>query len=70
MAQLRCGILPLRIETGRYTRESPAERLCKLCDDAAIEDDEHFVLNCSFYHYIRNQFLHSMNGTHSVKQRD
>ena len=61
MAQLRCGILPLRIETGRYTRKSPAERLCKLCDDAAIEDKKHFVLNCSFYHYIRNQFLHSMN---------
>ena len=61
MAQLRCGILPLRIETGRYTRKSPDQRLCKLCDDAAIEDEKRFVLNCSFYHDIRNQFLHSMN---------
>ena len=31
MAQLHCGILPLRIETDRFEGESPDERLCKQC---------------------------------------
>ena len=56
MAQLRCGILPLRIETGRFVGESPDERLCKLCNGPAIEDEKHFLLNCSFFNDIRNHF--------------
>ena len=61
MAQFRCGILPLRIETGRFVGESPDERLCKLCIGPAIEDEKHFLLNCPFYNVIRNQLLHSMD---------
>ena len=30
LAQFRCGILPLRIETGRYIGEKPNERLQNL----------------------------------------
>lgn len=56
-----CGILPLRIETGRYIGESPEECLCKLCNGTAIEDEKHFLLNCSFYNDIRNQYFHSMD---------
>ena len=32
LAQIRCGILPLRIETGRFEGKAEAERLCKFCD--------------------------------------
>ena len=35
LAQLRFGILPLRIETGRYIGERPEDRLCRLCDECA-----------------------------------
>ena len=31
LAQFRCGILPLRIETGRYHGEPVEDTLCKLC---------------------------------------
>ena len=48
MAQFRCGILPLRIETGRFVVESP-------------EDEKHFLLNCPFYDDIINQLLHSID---------
>ena len=52
LCQLRMGILPLRVETGRYVGE-PLEtrlctletRLCTLCDTNAIENEKHFVLN-------------------------
>ena len=39
LAQLRCGILPLRIETGRYTGEPADSRLCIFCDSSEIENE-------------------------------
>ena len=47
VAQFRCGILPLRIETGRYINESVNERLCKFCSSNAVEDEMHFLIYCS-----------------------
>ena len=41
-AQFRLGILPLYIETGRYDNTPVANRICKLCDFRAIEDEFHF----------------------------
>ena len=49
LAQFCMGILPLYIETGRYFRKVPSERLCLLCDQSAIEDEHHFLLSCPFY---------------------
>ena len=65
MAQLRCGILPLRIEvgryqnvkdaiTGRYRKLKPEERLCTICNGQYIEDEIHFLCDCVTYDDIRN----------------
>ena len=43
--QLRIGILPLEIATGRYTRKKVEDRICKLCK-LDIEDEIHFVCVC------------------------
>lgn len=53
LAQFRCGILPLRIETGRYIGERPEERLCKFCTADVSETETHFLLDCTFYSDIR-----------------
>ena len=46
-AQFRCGILPLEIEIGRY-RDIPLEkRLCQVCKNGSVEDEIHFLGNCS-----------------------
>ena len=52
-AQFRCGILPLRIETGRYVGESPDQRLCVFCDQHAVEDEKHMLIHCDLYNHIR-----------------
>ena len=57
LAQLRCGILPLRIETGRYIGEPPNQRLCNQCDSRTVEDECHFVMECNFYNDIRSSFF-------------
>ena len=52
-AQFRCGILPLEIEVGRY-RDIPLEkRLCQVCKCNTVEDEIHFLCQCSKYDEIR-----------------
>ena len=53
LAQFRCGILPLRVETGRYVGEPPEQRLCSFCNQLQIEDEKHFLIQCTFYNDIR-----------------
>ncbi len=43
LSQLRCGILPIRIETGRFRYEALPERTCVLCEKQEIEDEKHFI---------------------------
>jgi hypothetical protein len=53
LSQFRCGILPLRIETGRFNGEAPDERLCRFCTMGAVEDENHFLISCECYSNIR-----------------
>ena len=43
LAQLRFGILPLRIETGRFRGEKVEERVCQLCNTGLVEYELHFL---------------------------
>ena len=57
LSRFRCGILPLAIETGRYT-ETPLEyRLCKFCQDDVLEDELHFLLRCNYYNELRSYLI-------------
>ena len=49
MAQVRLGMLPLHIETGRFNDTPVHERICKLCDSNMVEDEKHFILHCPKY---------------------
>jgi hypothetical protein len=49
MAQFRSGILPLKIETGRYTNTKIQDRLCDACDARELEDEFHFLIQCPLY---------------------
>ncbi len=54
LAQLRLGILPLHIETGRYRNKTVEERICELCRNQ-VENEIHFVCECPHYNDIRAQ---------------
>ena len=56
-AQLRMGILPLRIETGRFQNLELVDRKCVYCNLDKIEDEHHFIFYCSHYSQIRAPFL-------------
>lgn len=60
LAQFRCGVLPIRIETGRFRGEEVNDRLCIICSVEAIEDEFHFLLHCTSYSKLRTEFFTSI----------
>lgn len=63
--KFRCGTFPINIELGRYRNPKiPVEnRLCKVCDMSAIEDEKHFLIECPGYTALRSELLTNLNIT-------
>ena len=40
LAKFRCGVAPIRLETGRYERLDVNDRICPICN-IGIEDEMH-----------------------------
>jgi hypothetical protein len=53
------GILPLNIETGRYTNTPLEDRKCPFYP-TDIESEYHFVFYCKFYEDLRRDFISSI----------
>ncbi len=53
LAQLRIGILPLHIETGRFRGLDLEDRTCQICNTQEIEDELHFICACNEYNNPR-----------------
>lgn len=51
-SKFRCGVAPLKIETGRYERKNLDERVCFNCN--ILEDEKHVLLNCPLYEDLRH----------------
>ena len=43
LANIRLGILPFKVETGRFNNTQPENSLCQMCNDNEIEDETHFL---------------------------
>ena len=62
LAQLRIGVLPIHIETGRFRNVKPEDRVCQICDSNSIEDEFHLVCICSFYAKKREVLYNSITS--------
>lgn len=49
--KFRCGVAPIRIETGRYENIALEDRKCHVC--TVLEDEMHVILDCSLYDDLR-----------------
>ena len=58
IAKIRTNSHEILSETGRWTiPKTPwVERICRLCENVNIEDENHFLLECPTYTHIRSQF--------------
>ena len=61
IAKLRCGILQLHVESGRFNQTNLENRTCNVCNNNVIEDEFHFVCICPEYS-IKNQAIFSIWG--------
>ena len=50
-AKFRCGVAPLRIETGRFENKPLQEHKCPFCD--IVETKSHVLLDCDTYSDLR-----------------
>ena len=57
LAQLKMGILPLRIETGRICNLKSDERFCQICKSGEVEDEIHFLFKCKQYQQTRDVYM-------------
>ena len=58
ISRMRCSNHPLAIEKGRQKNPKiPREhRLCILCNEQVIEDEDHFLLRCTAYSHVRDYY--------------
>ena len=61
LAQYRCGILPLEVETGRWINKPVEERTCKICKDGSVEDENHVTFYCTAYVKLRQAFYEDIS---------
>ena len=62
LSELRYGILPLRVETGRFCNEKREERVCTLCKTNTVESVEHFLFECSIDDAQRLSFINKVHN--------
>lgn len=52
-SKFRCGVAPLRLETGRYENLQIDERVCLFCSNQSIESEAHALLYCPMHEDLR-----------------
>ena len=55
-AKFRCGVAPLKIETGRYLGQPLEARICPFCPNH-IEDEQHVILHWPAYDSLRQHLF-------------
>ena len=58
----------LRIEMGRYDNTPRELRICNLCMEDNIEDEQHIFYICEYYKAIRSKYDVFLLRHHSVKK--
>jgi hypothetical protein len=47
----------LNVEYGCHSNKERQNRLCELCEQCTIEDEYHFVMECSFYNTLLIRYI-------------
>jgi hypothetical protein len=61
--KIRCGVAPIRLETGRFENIKLEERCCFNCSNL-IEDETHVILHCPVYSDFRNNLFTEVLKVH------
>ena len=56
ITKLRCSSHTLQIEKGRHIQQDREERLCDVCSLNEIETEDHLLLRCTLYDFLRTKY--------------
>ena len=56
ITKLKCGVLPLALETGRFKDINEELRQCVICTGNHVENEVHFILKCKALESTRKPF--------------
>ena len=70
IAKLRCSSLVLEVEKGRHKKSPSDTRTCKLCNQNAIEDENHFLTSCQTYTTLRERHGYCHKTSKEIIQDD
>ena len=62
LAKLRISAHNLAIEKGRHNNISRLNRTCPICSMGSVENEDHFLLECTAYRQLREDFFRKLNG--------
>lgn len=65
-AKFRCGVAPIRLETGRYENIAVCNRTCLNCTNT-VENEMHVILHCPIYANIRCQLLDTLSTNYECQ---
>ena len=60
-SKFRCGVAPIRLETGRYENLAENDRKCIFCDE--VESELDVILQCPLYSDIRDNLFEKATQT-------
>ena len=61
LAKLRVRAHKLILEKGRYSGIPRQNRICTVCNTGSIENEQHFLLKCTAYKFLREEFFLKLN---------
>jgi hypothetical protein len=64
IAKFRCGVAPLRIQTGRFEKLEVQQRVCNECKNV-VEDEAHVLLKCPLYIDFREELFYLAQNVNS-----
>ena len=67
IAKIRCSDHPLEVEKGRHKNIPRSERKCKFCNLDEIETEEHFLIRCNKYKFLKTKYEIENYKTESLK---
>ena len=67
LSKFRCGVVPIRMKTGRYERLLLAERLCFHCK-SFVEDEQHVLVACPLYNELQRNFYQTLQDNGVILQ--
>ena len=53
ISRFRCQCHGLQVDNGRFEQISRDDRLCQVCHNKVVEDEQHFLFDCPAYSHIR-----------------